>query len=214
MTAPIKFATREGWLAAATAEVLAVTCRGETGKPGTLDISPATIRVSCGFPSSRPRKAIGECWATGTSDDGTNAIFISPTLENPVEVLATLLHELIHAQEGPKAKHGKDFKKHMKPLGLEGPVKATGPTADFPEQWGAVLAVLGPYPHAALHFEEKETKPQKGRMLKAECPDCGYIIRTSKKCMEEKGLPTCPCGAEFVAEPGADDDDDIDVGDF
>jgi hypothetical protein len=36
--------------------------------------------------------------------------------------------------------------------------------------------------------------PQVGRMLKASCPSCGYLIRLTKKWIAV-GLPDCPCGA-------------------
>jgi hypothetical protein len=34
-------------------------------------------------------------------------------------------------------------------------------------------------------------KKQSTRMLKAECPECGYTIRLAKK-WAEVGLPSCP----------------------
>lgn len=48
--------------------------------------------------------------------------------------------------------------------------------------------------------EESEKKKGPGsRMHKCECPDCGYIVRTSRKWIEV-GVPTCPCGTVMVYE--------------
>ena len=41
-------------------------------------------------------------------------------------------------------------------------------------------------------------KVQSTRLLKALCPDCGYVIRVTAKWVEV-GLPVCPCGATFEA---------------
>ena len=42
-------------------------------------------------------------------------------------------------------------------------------------------------------------KKQTTRQLKAEAKCCGYIIRLTKK-WSEIGMPSCPCGNEFVLE--------------
>jgi hypothetical protein len=31
------------------------------------------------------------------------------------------------------------------------------------------------------------------RLLKAECEECGYTVRVTKKWLEAKGAPICPC---------------------
>ena len=36
--------------------------------------------------------------------------------------------------------------------------------------------------------------------IKAECPECGYIIRVTQKWIDDAGLPTCPCGEKFEVE--------------
>ena len=56
------------------------------------------VRVSCGFPaSSSPRTTLGQCWPRERSGGGVNEIFISPKLDEPVQLLDTLVHELCHA---------------------------------------------------------------------------------------------------------------------
>ena len=47
-------------------------------------------------------------------------------------------------------------------------------------------------------------KKQSTRMLKAECPECGYTIRLSKK-WADVGLPNCPTDGAALALDGADE---------
>jgi len=69
------------------------------------------------------RRVIGQCWSTQSSSAGVNEIFISPKLADPVEVLDTLTHELVHAVDNCKHKHGKEFKAIAKKIGLEGKMR-------------------------------------------------------------------------------------------
>ena len=39
-------------------------------------------------------------------------------------------------------------------------------------------------------------------MLKAECDSCGMVVRTTRKWIEEVGLPTCACGGQFEQDGG------------
>ena len=53
-------------------------------------------------------------------------IFISPALGDPVDVLDTLVHELVHAVDNCEHKHGKEIKKIALSIGLEGPMRSAG----------------------------------------------------------------------------------------
>jgi hypothetical protein len=57
-----------------------------------------------------------------------------------------------------------------------------------------IIESLGSYPHAKIDYSQQ--KKQTTRMIKAECPNCGYVIRTSKK-WADVGLPDCCCGGFF-----------------
>ena len=85
--------TRESWLRAAC-EALEPTLRA-------ADVGLADVRVSCGWPArgalSRVKRVIGECWHSSGNKDGQSHVFVSPVLDDPVEVIGSLLHELIHA---------------------------------------------------------------------------------------------------------------------
>src|SRR5207253_101219 len=87
-----------------------------------LSIPP---RVSCGWPSREPRRVIGECFPPGMCEDGRSQIFISPRIADSIEVLGTLLHELIHLAVGCEYRHGKKFSQAACKVGLVRPWTAT-----------------------------------------------------------------------------------------
>jgi hypothetical protein len=185
--------TREEWLQSAV-DIL----RPEFAK---LDAElPEKVYVSVGFPSTRAtsknRRRIGECWATKASADGCSHILVSPLVEDPVEVLSILTHELIHAWDDCQSGHKGPFLRIFKAFGLGG--KPTASTAGDMEGWfKAQLDTLGPYPHSALSPVSNAPK-QSTRMLKVQCPGCDYTVRTTAKWLEQ-GTPTCPCGEEMQA---------------
>jgi hypothetical protein len=77
------------------------------------------VKVSIGFPSTGSKgRHLGQCWSTKSSEDGINQIFLAPHLENPVEYLDTLVHELVHAVDNCSSRHGAGFKKIAKDVGL------------------------------------------------------------------------------------------------
>lgn len=59
-----------------------------------------------------------------------------------------------------------------------------------------ILKELGPYPQASVSAQQMKKQKQPTRLLKAECPGCGYTIRLSKK-WADAGLPDCICGDSF-----------------
>lgn len=161
--------------------------------------SSVPVRVSVGWPSafalSKRKRRIGECWKPEATKDGIPHIFVSPILEEPVIVLAVLLHELIHARH-PGAGHKGVFIDEAKRVGLEAPWTGTAPSDELIEKLKATAQALGDYPHTALVPTEKATKPQTTRMLKTECKSTGYLARMTKKWLDEYGPPLCPCCGE------------------
>jgi hypothetical protein len=63
---------------------------------------------------------VGQCWSTKSSDAAIDEIFISPKLADPVEVLDTLTHELVHAVDNCEHKHGKEFKAIARRIRFQG----------------------------------------------------------------------------------------------
>jgi len=171
------------------------------------------VRVSCGFPSrgglSTKKRTLGQCWSWEASTSGVHEIFISPLIDDPIEALAVLVHELGHAAVGVKEKHGKTFGAYCKAAGLIGKPASTSASPELEHFLRANLEALGEYPHHKLDPSkiEKETKAAAGRFLKAECPECKYTIRTTAKWLKV-GLPQCCCGTKMVG-PDIDSDGEI-----
>ena len=183
--------TREQWLNAAALEM----------KPWVLAaggddyIDPL---ISVGFPKGSRGKssgnAIGQCWDKSTSEDKRRAhIFIIPTMDDPVDILAVLLHELIHASVGTQCGHKGPFKKVALASGLEGKMTATVPGELLKLQLELLKRKLGGYPHSPIKVKERGSVGS--RLVKVECMDCGCIVRMTRKWLDEVGTPSCGCGA-------------------
>ena len=173
---------------------------------------PEKIRASCSWPSKSALAAktrrIGECWSAECSGDASFETFVSPVLTDPIEVSATLLHELVHSAVGLDAKHKGPFKTCAKAIGLEGKMTATHAGEELTARLREITDTLGPYPHAKLDKSKSNAPKKQGtRMILVKCPECEYQVRTTQKWLDV-GVPTCPCGAEMVA-----DQPDIDGGD-
>jgi hypothetical protein len=159
---------------------------------------------------AKKKRTIGQCWAPEAATDGVPQIFVSPFLDSPIEILATLVHEVVHAVVGNDKKHGKVFGKCARAVGLEGKLTATVAGSDLIgniEDW---LKALGEFPHAKLDLLKGPTKKQTTRMVKCECAECGYVCRTTKKWLEI-GPPHCPVHGAMKFE-AADDETDTDEG--
>lgn len=152
---------------------------------------PATTRVSCGFPGGASRKAIGQCWNSLNSADGSTEIFISPVLSEASKVLDVLVHEAVHAAVGVQHGHKRPFATAARASGLEGKMTATVASASLKALIELWIVSLGSYPHATLSMSTQ--KKQSTRMVKCECGACGYIARTSMKWIDKVGAPYCSC---------------------
>lgn len=173
--------TREEWLNIAVKSVTPVfTERG---------YQVPTVRVSCGFPSTGKDRHIGQCWAKHTSEADINEIFISPKLDDPVEILDTLIHELVHAVDNCQHGHGKEFKKIALSVGLKGKMREASAGEALRERLQVIAADLAPYPHKKLKFAIKiRTYRPRPRAV---CGECGYQINILKKWLHY-GPPLCP----------------------
>ena len=172
---------------------------------------PERVRVTCGFPSkaalARKARRIGECWTDTASADATHEIFVSPVLDDALEVLGVLAHELAHAAVGVKHKHRGPFAKLVRALGMDGKPKSASSGEAFTRDIARpILDALPAYPHAKLTASAEEKK-QGTRMIKCECGTCGYVARTTRKWITSSGAPICPLdNVQMVAE-GADSDE-------
>jgi hypothetical protein len=164
---------------------------------------PESMRFAIAFPSTGRRgRRVGEHWHPEASADRHHEIIIRADLDDPVQVLGVLVHELGHAALPPEAGHGKDYKKMAQKIGLEGQMRQAMPGLLLSERLAELAASLGPLPHARLDLERTRDgrpsadrpKKQRARLLKADCADpaCGYTVRVTAKWVRELGPPGCP----------------------
>lgn len=194
------FTTREEWLIAAVERLRPMFATAD---------APITdpVRVSCGWPLGS-RTAVGQAFSIEASADKAAEIFIAPSDDNPVEVLTTLVHELVHVV-CPGDGHRGRFPKVAKAVGLLKPMRTTPASPELKRQLEQLAGELGKYPHARLSAEALGRKVQGTRMLKLECPCCSYAVRTTKRWIE-LGLPMCPAGTQMqlVVDDGESGDDE------
>lgn len=175
--------TREDWLQAVLHGTVATILR----EAGTE--VPADCRVSMGFPGGgSARKRIGECWPRGRSADKVNEIFINPTLQDLHSILATLVHEAIHASDDCASGHKGHFARIARKVGLEGPLTATHAGPVLSGRLQQIIEKMPAFPHGKLNLGG--VKKQSTRMLKFECNECGAIWRMSAK-WEPSSCPCC-----------------------
>jgi hypothetical protein len=181
---------REDWL---TKAVIPLTDLINESTDLTLN---RDVRVSCGWPGGKSvNKIIGQCWPTHLGK-GTAQLFISPLLVKPVQVLETLLHELIHAADDCEHGHRGPFVKACKAVGLEGKPTATVAGKELRARLAIIAEDLGAYPHNGINPKDK-VKTQSTRMIKLECPECEYVLRTTRKWIEV-ALPVCENGHDPI----------------
>ena len=119
------------------------------------EIPPVHLSVgfsSVGYRVNTKRYNMGMCYARRMDKDGINQIFISPVLDEPITVLVTLAHELVHAIDDCKHSHGPVFQQISKDLKLTD-CRAVN-MMDYVEtvkfyRW--MLDQLGRYPRGGYH---------------------------------------------------------------
>ena len=149
------------------------------------------VQVSCGFPSTGNKsKHVGQCWGRSSTNDGTNQLFISPVLDEPVQVLDTLVHELVHAVDDCAHHHGPEFKKIATDVGLQGLMREASAGPWLQEQLTGIARQLGKYPHSKINLAHSSSK-KTGPRPRAKCKKCGYEVTPLKKWLH-MGPPLCP----------------------
>src|SRR5689334_17595279 len=166
---------------------------------GQCGLTVVPVRVSCGWPSSggmgQKRATIGQCFPPTMCRDGVPQIFISPRLADSIEVLGTLLHELVHASVGCQFGHRKEFSQAARKVGLDGPPTATtvGPSL-LPLLQGYVSRV-GAYPHAPI-VPRRKGQGAGSRLRLYEC-SCEAPVKV--RVASDAFQATCNvCGESFV----------------
>lgn len=186
--------TREQWLLQA-ANILTDTimCPAMDALGEQYDLEQ--YRVSIGHPQSK--KSIGECWKKSASTDQHNEIFITPHEDNSTAILATLIHELIHAADDCESGHKNFFARVARKVGLVGKLTATKAGDNLQEQLLDIVDAIGDIPHHKLDITHRVKPKQSTRMLKIECTGCGFNFRASKTQIKRMTIATCnSCGHE------------------
>lgn len=188
--------TREEWLVEATKKLEG---RYFNQAPRLI---PKKLAVSCGIPKG-PNNAIGQCWDPRVSKDGTTHIFICPSLDNPFEILATLLHELVHACVGLAEGHSGEFARLARRVGLKGKLTATfvdkdSETGHFFQE---IITQLGDYPHRAMVKTKQKKKPTEKYVRIVSVNDTDYSFSIKQSLFENQGPPKDPWG-DLMVEKG------------
>jgi hypothetical protein len=192
---------REHWLTKAVEEL-----SKEFFAPDKMEFA-SPIRISTGW-CRGSKKAIGQCWSNKCSAGDFVEIFIAPNIHEPVQVLATTLHELIHAHLGNHKGHGKDFKAVVNKFGLSGRVTATFASegSDLFNKLQQIAKSIGDYPHKQLTPGDTSTKKEgeaKGGWIRFKSRNAdSYRCMVSPKSLEEFGIPKDPWGEELVPTKG------------
>jgi hypothetical protein len=161
----------------------------------------APFRVTCGWPCkggiARRRKVVGECHALESSKGGVHEIFISPALDQPLEVAGTVCHEMAHVAAGIKAGHGSGYRKVCKSVDLtKGSPTNASPGPVLTDRLQRIVESLGDYPHMALVPVVKPVRRPKTAVTLA-CLNCGCRVRISIKWLDQVGSPMCGCGGSM-----------------
>lgn len=202
---PSTTALREQWLHALATKMKPII----DAKAG---IKIPAYRVACGFPSKggelgKKTRVRGQCWSAAASDDLHAEIFISPVEDDADKIAAILAHELIHAAL-PLAGHKRPFQVAAAKIGHTKPFTTSEPTEEFMLWAAPLISAVGAYPHKRLNalVQVGEKKKQGARMLKCECEECGYTVRTTRKWLDEAGAPICPRKGHGRMTSEADED--------
>ena len=189
--------TREGWLVGAV-ELLDEAFFAMNGYE-----LPEKLGVSCGFPKG-VSKAIGQCFSPKVCEDGTTHIFICPSQAEPTRVLDILLHEMIHASVGIKAKHGGAFKKLALEFGLSGKMTATvvEEGSELFKKLQVIAGKLKAYPHTPMQKLLKPKKPNPWVRFYSSQDDKYTLVINIKKVIEH-GVPKDWSGRDMI--PKGDD---------
>jgi len=184
---------REEWLMQAVEQIKPIFER--------MGYQVPPVKVSVGFPSSGSKgRHLGQCWSTKSSADSMNQIFIAPHLPTPIEVIDTLVHELVHALDDCQSGHGENFKRIAKDIGLKGPMRSAGAGEELMRDLVKIADLLGHFPHGRLNIPIAPSNAGVKRPG-ARCSTCGYEVVMLKKCLDV-GPPLCPKNHGLMMETG------------
>jgi hypothetical protein len=150
-------------------------------------------------------------WTTKAGDAFNEMAFNLEHFTTGEELLSTLLHEVAHSlnfsngikDTSANQYHNAKFKAQAEELGLKtdkdkkGSTITTGLTELGLKRWKKALAILNEA--LALTATGEGSEKPKGRntnLIKAECADCGNIIRLSQTVLDS-GVMCMPCETQY-----------------
>lgn len=153
----------------------------------------------------------GDPICNGTKARLVHEINLSAEYLRACDVGELLIHELAHAENNVLGikdcsggrMHNKKFKTMAERLGLE--VKPRDKSVGYgytdlaqpAEKFLSKIAFKRDVFDAARVGGSGKKKGSVGsRLLKCECGECGYVVRTTQKWIDDSGAPLCPCNTQ------------------
>jgi hypothetical protein len=187
--------------------------------PKLAEKLPKRIDPDFAFTSGGTKECFGvEVWHAEASSHNVPKMIIRCDAADVETITALAAHGIVHIVVGPDVKHGKPFRDVALPFGLVGPMSKCVPGPRLRRRLNDFLAGMPPCPRGALNYKKfkpsgEERKgaseeaavsdrpaPQKGRMLKAACLPCDYVMRAAAQTLR-RGVPLCPmCGMKMWHE--------------
>jgi hypothetical protein len=182
----------------------------EAVKHFKLTVKPEQICVT--LQSKGRKQAVGWFWPQKWSADKKSVHEINMSAEclQSYDMGELMLHELAHAENNVLGikdcsgrQHNTKFKTMAERLGLEVKPRDKSVGLGF-----TALAQGGKDFLAGIKFNAKifsayrgganaATKGKVGsRLVKCECAACGYVVRTTRKWLDDVGAPLCPCNKQ------------------
>lgn len=182
---------------------------GRMSEPLFKGFNIGQYRISCSWPSmnalgSRVRR-LGECHHKKVSKGDLYEIFITPLIDDSVEVGGIVLHEMAHIAAGVGTGHGKEYVRVCKHVGLtrNKPTQAA-PGDDLTNRLKRYVERLGGYPHKAI-VHNPTLKQRKKTSTGIVCRSCGCKMTIGLKWLSASGLPTCGCGQPMESKDAVQD---------
>ena len=177
----VKHLNRETWLEAGII-LLIDRVFEDLGKVDPAKFAEIPYRVACGFPvGSRGGKtvALGQTFNKRISDDNTVEVVVNAVMDQPMDVLPVLAHELVHVLVGLECGHRGAFSSTARAIGLDGKLTATVAGPRLTPVLEAIATELGEYPHGSI--DPNARKKQGVRNLKIICTS-GAVHSNGKTC--------------------------------
>ena len=183
MSIPFKtITTREEWLQVVSQPL----CQAVQFAADVLeiDLNPDDAGFDIAVAPFSTKKTLGKCrYAFGAN--GKTRIQLCTSIESPIVAVHVLLHEIVHYYTHGDGHRGR-FKHIMKRLNSEGRMTATSAGEDQTNWINEIISLLRPWEEVHVPFKvTPRGKRGKGsRLIKCECLQCGFTMRTTRKWIE------------------------------